>query len=132
MTHETDTSIAGLVRGVMDDARDLIREEIALAKAEARVELGKVASAGAQFGAGAVALWFGAMFLLLAAAFGMETVLGWPRGAGFGVVGVVLAIGGAAALLMARSAAQRVQALPRTRESIQSLRETLPGKERVR
>jgi hypothetical protein len=127
-----DTSIAGLVRGVMDDARDLVREEIALAKSEARVELGKVASAGAQFGVGTVALWFGVLFLLFAAAFGIEALLGWPRWAGFALVGIVLTLGGAVALLMARSAARRVQALPRTRESIQSLRESLPGREGVR
>jgi hypothetical protein len=129
MTHPTDTSIAGLLRGVMEDARDLIREEIALAKAEAREELAKAAAAGVQLGLGTVALWFGLMFVLLGAAFGIETVLDWPRGIGFALVGVVLSAVGAVALAMARAAARRVRALPRTRESLQSIKETLPKKE---
>lgn len=132
MAQETDTSIAGLIRGVMDDSRNLIREEIALAKAEARLELGKAASAGKQFGFGTVALWFGVMLLLLGVSFGIETLLGWPRGAGFTLVGVVLAIVGGIALRRARNAARRVQPLPRTRESIQSIKDSLPTRESVR
>ena len=36
MAHTSDASIGGLVRGALDDFRELIREEIALARSELR------------------------------------------------------------------------------------------------
>lgn len=118
MAYETDTSLTGLVRGVLDDARDLVREEIALAKAEARLELGKAASAGARFGAAAVAGWFALMFVLFAFALGIPAAVGWPAWTGFAIVGVLLALGAGVLFMSARGAARRVQPLPRTVESV--------------
>jgi len=118
MAYETDTSLTGLVRGVLDDARDLVREEIALAKAEARLELSKAASAGARFGAAAIAGWFALMFMLFAFALGIPAAAGWPAWTGFAIVGVLLALGAGLLFMSARGAARRVQPLPRTVESV--------------
>lgn len=118
MAYETDTSLTGLVRGVLDDARDLVREEIALAKAEARLELSKAASAGGRFGAAAVAGWFALMFVLVAFALGIPAAVGWPAWTGFAIVGVLLALGAGLLFMSARGAARRVQPLPRTVESV--------------
>src|SRR5512135_1348331 len=92
MANEQDQSIPSLVRGVLDDGRELIREEIALAKAEARVELGRAASAAAEFAGAAVAGWFAATFILVAVALGISYGFGWPDWVGFGIVGVVVGI----------------------------------------
>ena len=118
MAYETDTSITGLVRGVMDDARDLIREEIALAKAEARLELAKAGSAAAQFGAAAVAGWFALMFTLGAVALGISAAFGWPAWAGLALVGVLLAVAAGVLFMTARAAVRRVRPLPRTLETL--------------
>ena len=118
MAHETDTSITGLVRGVMDDTRELIREEIALAKSEARHELSKAGAAAAQFGAAAVAGWFALMFLLGAVALGISVAFDWPAWAGAGIVAVLLGIAALALFVGARAAARRVQPLPRTMDSL--------------
>lgn len=118
MAHETDTSITGLVRGVMDDARELIREEIALAKSEARLELSKAGAAAAQVGAAAVAGWFAMMFLLGAVALGISAALDWPAWAGVGIVAVVLGIAALVLSVGARAAVRRVQPLPRTVDSL--------------
>ena len=48
-------SIGGLVRSVLEDTRELIREEIALARAEIREEMSKAKASGASFGAAALA-----------------------------------------------------------------------------
>ena len=102
----------------MDDARDLIREEIALAKAEARVEIGRAVSAVAQFGAAAVAGWFALMFVLGAIALGISAALNWPAWAGLAIFGVVMGIAAAVMLMSARAAVRRVEPLPRTIQSV--------------
>jgi multidrug transporter EmrE-like cation transporter len=118
MAPETEHSITGLVRGVLDDARELIREEVALAKAEARVEISKATAAAAQFGAAAVAGWFALMFILCAVALGISAGLQWPVWTGFGIVGAVLAVAAAVMFFTARAAARRVEPMPRTIESV--------------
>jgi hypothetical protein len=117
MAHESE-SVTGLLKGALDDVRDLIREEVALARAELRFELSKVAAAGVQFGIAAVSLWFAGMFLLTAAALGLSTLFTWPAWAGFAVVAVLLAIAGVVAFLGGRKAVRGVQPLPRTVDNI--------------
>jgi uncharacterized membrane protein YqjE len=114
MPHETDTSTRGLVRGALDDVRELFREEVALARSEVRQELSKAAAAGMQFGIAGVALWFAAMFLLVALAFGVAALLDWPAWASFGIVAVLLGAGGLVMLYGARKTVREVQPLPRT------------------
>jgi len=52
---EQDTNIAGLVRGLLRDTRELIREEIALARAEIREEISAAQTVGIAFGSAALA-----------------------------------------------------------------------------
>ena len=118
MALETEQSITSLVRGVLDDGRELIREEVALAKAEARVEISRLTSAVTQFGAGAVAGWFALMFILCAGALGIATAFQWPPWTGFAIVGVLLGIVAGVMFMRARSAARRVEPMPRTLESV--------------
>lgn len=118
MAYESETSVGGLVRGALDDIRDLLREEIALARAELRQELSKVTAAGMQFGAAAALLWFAGLFLLTALALGVAALLGWPAWSGFGIVALALAIGGAILLAAGRRTVRAVQPLPRTVHTI--------------
>lgn len=111
-------SLTGLLRGALDDVRDLIREEVALARAEVRYEVGKVTSAGVQFAIAAVALWFAGMFVLIAAALGLALLFSWPAWAGFAAIGVLLAVVGLVAAMSGRRAVREVQPLPRTVGSI--------------
>ena len=115
MAHASSpSSVGGLVRGAIDDVRELFREELALAKAEIREEISRVTTAGTKLGIAGVALWFGAMFILAATALGLAAALEWPAWAGFGIVGVLLAIVGAVAGLSARRSLREVRTLPRT------------------
>lgn len=118
MAYESEASVGGLVRGALDDVRELFREEVALARAEMRVELNKAMAAGMQFGAAGVALWFAGMFLLIAVALGISALFNWPAWSGFAIVAVLLAIGGMVMLAGARKAVREVQPLPRTVETI--------------
>lgn len=117
MSYESE-SVTGLLRGALDDVRDLVREEVALARAELRYEAGKVTTAGVQFGAAAVALWFAGTCLLVAMALGISALFAWPAWAGFAVVGTLLAVFGLVAFMSGRSAVRNIQPMPRTVESI--------------
>lgn len=120
MAHETDESIGGLVRGALEDVRELIREEVALARAEMRHELNKASAAGVGFGVAAVALVFAAGCFVVALALGLAALLEWPAWSGFGIVAVFLAVVGAIGYAAGRRAVSTVQPLPRT---VQTLKE---------
>lgn len=103
-----------LVRGALDDVRELFREEVALARAELRAEVSKASAAATGFGAAAAALYFAALFVLTAMAIGIPAMLEWPAWTGFAIVGVVLAIVGAIMFMSGRRALREIRGLPRT------------------
>lgn len=114
MTQASTSSVGGLVRSALDDVRELFREELALARAEVREELAKATAGAAQAGIAGVALWFAAMFLLVAAALAVSAGLQWPAWAGFVSVGVVLAVVGLVLAFGARRAFREMRPLRRT------------------
>ena len=114
MAETTDTSVGGLLKGALDDVRELFREELALARAEVRAELSKVTASAVRFGAGGVALWFAAMFLFVTLALGISALLQWPAWAGFGIVTLLLALAGIVLVLAGRSSIRDVRPMPRT------------------
>ena len=121
MAHVTEASVPSLIRSALDDVREFFREELALARAEMREEFGKASASAAKFGAGGVALWFAAMFLLVTVALGISALLEWPAWAGFGIVAVILAITGVVLVMSGRNALREVRPLPRT---LHSMKET--------
>lgn len=112
MPRESEASFSSLLSGALNDVRDLFRQEISLAKFEVREEIRHATSAGIMFGVAAVTLLFGVFFLLFAVARAFADVVGWPVWAGFLVVGLLLAIVGAAALFSARARLRRVHVVP--------------------
>ena len=117
-TSSHDQSVGGLVRGALDDVRELIREELLLARVELKHELSKATAAGMQFGAAGVSLLLAAAFLMTALALGLAAAFEWPAWAGFGVVAVLLAIAGLVFVAGGRRAVRAVQPLPRTVQTI--------------
>ena len=67
-----DDSVAHTIGRLIDDVRELFREEVALARAELRHEVSAFAAVAAQIGAGAAAGAFAAGFLLLGARTGIR------------------------------------------------------------
>lgn len=118
MPHETDASIGELIRGAMGDARELIREEVALARAELRHELSKASSAAIGFGVAAAALWFALAAFVVALSLEIAAMFAWPVWSGFAIVGVLLAVVGAAGYASGRRAVANVQPLPRTMHTL--------------
>ena len=114
-------STASLIRGILNDLRTLIREEIALARAEMREQAGRARAAALSIGIAAAALAFGGIFLLVAIALGIAYLLGWPAWAGFLIVAFLLCIGGYFTLSSGRKQLARVHAMPE--ETVTTLKE---------
>ena len=87
-----EVSSTELVKEALDDARQLIRLEVELAKEEVRREVAATKNAGIAIGVGAAALIVGVSLLLVALALAI-----FPGPIPSLVIGVVLVIGAAAA-----------------------------------
>jgi putative superfamily III holin-X len=118
MAYENDQSTMSLVQRVIDDARELFREEVALARAEIREEASAWAAAAGSMAAGGAVLAAAALFVLVAVALGAAALFRWPDWAGFLLVGVLLAVAGAVAFKAGRARARRILTLPRTTETV--------------
>lgn len=114
-------STGSLIRGILNDLRTLIREEIALARAEMREQAGRARAAALSFGIAAAALAFGAIFLLIAVALGIANLLGWPAWTGFLIMALLLCIGGYFTLSSGRKQLASVHAMPE--ETVTTLKE---------
>jgi uncharacterized membrane protein YqjE len=114
-------STGSLIRGILNDLRTLIREEMALARVEMREQAGRARAAALSFGMAAAALAFGAIFLLVAIALGIATLLGWPAWTGFLIMALLLGIGGYVTLSSGRKQLARVHAMPE--ETVTTLKE---------
>ena len=116
--HETD-SIPALIRSLMDDARELVREEIALARAEMREELSVVRRVGLAFGAAALLALIGAVLLCIAVGGAVADLFDVPAWVGYGIVALLLLIGAVVMVARGRAGLAAIGGLPRTRESLQ-------------
>src|SRR3712207_786069 len=83
-------SFADMVKQALRDAQDLVRGEIALAKAEARSEVSRIGMAVALLAGALVSALIGVVFLLTAIAWGISEGLAWPVWSGFAIVTVLL------------------------------------------
>jgi hypothetical protein len=104
-----DTSVVDVIRSAIHDAQDLVRGEIALAKAEARQEVRRLGAGAALLAGAALAGVLGLVFLMTTVAWALSEALGWPVWAGFAVVTAVmmLAAGALAYVGWARVSAER-------------------------
>ena len=88
------TKISELVSDATKDLSALVRDEVALAKAEVRLDVKSAATGGGLFGAGAVLALFALMMFSFAAAYGLHA-------AGLGLAWAWLVVGGAYLLVAA-------------------------------
>lgn len=115
-------SYTGILGKIVDDVRELFREEVALARAELRQEVSQASAVGMRFGVGAAAAAFAVTFLLLGAAQGFAMLVGWPAWAGYFTMAVVLGIGAMIAIQTGRKRARTLRAVPP--QTVETLKET--------
>jgi protein-S-isoprenylcysteine O-methyltransferase Ste14 len=115
--YEAET-IPELIRSLLADTRSLIRDEVALARAEIREELSAAKTVAVAFGAATVAAVIGAVLFFVAAGSAIASLLAWPAWTGYAIVAVLL-LGGAFALAQyGRSQVARIRGLPKTTETV--------------
>ena len=113
-----DSSIVDVFKRAIQDAQELIRSEVALAKAEAREEVRRVGAGAALLTAAAVAAVIALAFLLTAAAWAIAETLGWPAWAGFAIVTVVMLLAAAALAYMGRNRINGSRHMPLTVDTL--------------
>ena len=116
--HVDSPSIPALIRSVLDEARELIRDEVALARAEIREEATAARRVGIAFAAAAVLALVGAVLFSIALGAAVADLLDIPAWAGYGIVAALLA--GSAYLLIGRGSTDlaKIGGLPKTRQSV--------------
>jgi hypothetical protein len=119
----TSMTFTTLLAGVVDDIRELFRQEFALARYEVRDELIKARVAAVALGVALVAMGAGGLLLLFALARGLAALVGWPVWAGDAVIGALLAVGGALAFRMGRRRLVAVHPMPS--QTIKTVRENI-------
>ena len=113
-----EPSIADVIKSALRDAQDLVRGEIALAKAEAREELGRISTGAALLAGAAAAAVLGLVFLLATIAWAISEVLAWPVWAGFGIVTVLALILAGILAYMGKSRLTAARHMPRTIDTL--------------
>ena len=118
MQYDERTSIPGLIKGLLDDARDLIREEIQLARAEIREEVSALTTVGVAFAIAGVIGLLGAMLLSVALGGALAYALRWPTWAGYGAVAIVFLAAGWGLCLYGRAKLRVIRAIPNTTDTM--------------
>ena len=111
-----DASLGELLAEMTSELSTLFRQEIELAKTEARDEVGEVGKAGAFIGGAALAGWMGLLLLSFALALLLDEAL--DRALSFAIVGALWAIGAVILQSSARAALGGLRGLPKTRQTI--------------
>jgi uncharacterized membrane protein YqjE len=113
-----EPSIADLIREALRDAQDLVRTEIALARAELRDEVSRLGAGAAMLASAAMAALLGLGFLGTTIAWAISALAGWPAWAGFGIV-TVLMFGSAVALaVLGRRRMTAARHMPHTVDTV--------------
>jgi hypothetical protein len=115
-THEP--SIADVIKHAIRDAQDLMRSEVALAKAEVREEVHRVSVGAGLLAGAALAAAMAVIFLMTTVALAIAVLLGWPLWSGFGIVTVFVALAAGALGYIGKKRITAARHMPRTVDAL--------------
>ena len=110
MAVQMERSFAELFQDIVANVQEIIRSEFRLAKAEVREEAAKAGRSVSMLGAGVVIGLYALGFLLLAAVYGLETVV--PSWLAALIVGAAIATAATVLLSMGRNRLKQVHPIP--------------------
>jgi len=108
----SETSVATLIGGIVNDAKDLLLNEFTIAKLEMQQELRKTKSAALAFAMGAGVVGIGGLFLVLMCVHGLVVLLDIPLWESYGLVGGLLFLVGAILLVRGKQTAEQIDVIP--------------------
>jgi len=108
----SETSVATLIGGIVNDAKDLLINEFTIAKLEIQQELRKTKSAALAFAVGAGVVGIGGLFLMLMCVHGLVVLLDIPLWGSYGLVGGFLFLVGAILLARGKQTAEQIDVIP--------------------
>lgn len=120
---EREASVTSLLGGIVEDAQELVRKEIALARQEIREEIGNAKDAGVKLAIAGAVLGVGGLLLVLMLAQALADLLNLPTWVGYGIVGVVLAIVGYVLLSSAQKTMKQIQPVPE--KTVETMKENI-------
>lgn len=122
-----DQTVAEALRSAVHDAQELVRGEIALAKAELRGEVKRVGRGAVSLAIAAAAGLVALVFLLAAASWGIAEAMAWPVWTGFAIVGAIVAIAAGVLAMMGRRRFNGARYMPLTTETMKENMEWMRG-----
>jgi len=108
----SETSVATLIGGIVNDAKDLLLNEFTIAKLEMQQEMRKTKSAALAFAMGAGVVGIGGLFLVLMCVHGLVVLLDIPLWESYGLVGGLLFLVGAILLVRGKQTAEQIDVIP--------------------
>jgi Putative Actinobacterial Holin-X, holin superfamily III len=111
-SYRAEPSLAQLLTGIINDAKALVRHELALATYEIREDLRKTNTAMLSLGIGIGVAALGGLLLILMLVHLLHALAGLPLWACYGIVGGLLAISGAVLLLIGKNTIARIDVIP--------------------
>jgi hypothetical protein len=116
--HSSEPSLAVLLGGIMNDAKDLLIQELTLAKLEVQDELRQIKTATISLGIGIGVAAVGGILLSLMLVHVLAAYTDMPLWGCYGIVGSVLAVLGGVLLAAGTHKAEEIDVLPQTVETI--------------
>ncbi len=120
-------SIGAVVSDITQDLSTLMRQEVALAKAEAKQSASRAGKGAGMLTGAALAGWFTLLFLSVALWWALGEAMG--RGWAAVVVALLWAVVAAVLAVLGRSQLQKVEGLPQTVETAKKVPDALKGNE---
>ena len=110
--YQSEPSLAQLLTGIANDAKELLRQELALAKHEIREDLRKTKTAMLSLGLGVGVAAIGGLLLILMLVHLLNALAGLPLWACYGIVGGLFLIMGGVLFLIAKHTIARIDVVP--------------------
>jgi Putative Actinobacterial Holin-X, holin superfamily III len=122
-SHNSEPTLAQLVRGLMDDAKVLMQQELALAKYELYEEARKTKTAVVSLGAGIGVAAIGGLLLIIMLVHLLRELTEWSLWTCYGMVGGICAIAGVALLYRGKQQISQIDLVPQ--QTVETMKENV-------
>jgi riboflavin synthase alpha subunit len=120
---EAPPSVTSLVSGIVQDAQQLIRQEMLLARREVQQEVDKAKAAAAALGAAVAVLTLGGVLLGFMLVYVLHEAAGLPLWGSYAIVGAGFVIVGGILLAVAKNQVRDINLVPR--QTVETMRENV-------